>query len=65
MTRVRQVCACRRAIEAAPTPESVEHAVQVHQRQIEHREFTVLEQLRVYYVAPQDVALLANVRRAG
>jgi hypothetical protein len=55
--KLRRPCACRVLIESDPDPESVEHAVRVHQAEPEHIRYAVLEQLKGEYVAPQDVAL--------
>lgn len=59
----RRTCACRVVIETEPDPVSIEHAVQVHQRQPEHIEHVALEQLRGNYVARQDVRMPILIRR--
>jgi hypothetical protein len=58
----RRQCACRSWIESAPDEESIELAVQTHQRQPEHRDYVALEQLVGHFVAIQPLAQLSRVQ---
>lgn len=62
MTERRQ-CACGSWIEAAPDEQSIELAVQTHQRQPEHGAYVALEQLAGNFVAMQPLAQLWRVQR--
>lgn len=62
MTKVRELCACGTWIESEPDEQSIEHAVQVHQRQPEHRDYVALEQLAGRFVARQPIQT-TNYRR--
>lgn len=56
-------CACGGTVESELDEQSIELAVQAHQRQPEHRDYVALEQLAGRFVARQ--ALLLDYRRVS
>lgn len=61
-TRVTEPCACGSTITTEPDDESIELAVQTHQRTTEHRAYAVIEQLAGNFVAVHPLAQLWRIQ---